>query len=478
MAQNRPRRTPDTHQASTLPRVDARPIGVFDSGAGGLTVLHECLVTMPHEDFVYLGDGARLPYGPRPLDEIRRFAGEIAGYLEAQGVKLVVAACNSATAAALPDLQRALSVPVLGVIQPEALAAVRATRNRRVGLLATEATVASGRYEALIWTLDAGVTVVPVAVPEARAADRGRRPVRRGDRRGGARGRRAAARRPRVDTVVLGCTHYPLIRPILQRVFGRDVTLVFSADETAREVAETLARKGIENDPGREGSYRFLTTGDPDAFRAMGSRFLQLPIADVEHVSVAELESVRGMRPRTRRAAARRAARARRPARLPRAAARLRALVAGEDARALHGDGRGGHSPLAARQGPRLDDGRVLAAARLDGRAHPARRLARAARRPHGRDPAADRARPARGVRLRGARRAHALARLRRAPGRRRHPLRGNHGRLRRRLPRARPDGALEGAARLGRSRLGRRRRRRRRCSTSTTPRTRRPTRT
>ena len=164
--------------AFTLPRVDARPIGVFDSGAGGLTVLHECLVTMPHEDFVYLGDGARLPYGPRPLDEIRRFAGEIAGYLEGQGVKLVVAACNSATAAALPDLQRALSVPVLGVIQPEAHAAVRATRNRRVGLLATEATVASGRYEALIWTLDAGVRGRARRLPQARAADRGGRPVR------------------------------------------------------------------------------------------------------------------------------------------------------------------------------------------------------------------------------------------------------------------------------------------------------------
>ena len=285
------RTAPAPAAASTLPRVDARPIGVFDSGAGGLTVLHECLVTMPHEDFVYLGDGARLPYGPRPLDEIRRFAGEIAGYLERQGVKLVVAACNSATAAALPDLQRALSVPVLGVIQPEAHAAVRATRNRRVGLLATEATVASGRYEALIWTLDAGVTVVPVACPKLV-------PLIEGDDPFGeatvAAVREAAAplKEAEVDTVVLGCTHYPLIRPILQRVFGRDVTLVFSADETAREVSETLARKAIENDADREGTYRFLTTGDPDAFQAMGSRFLQLPIADVERVSVAELESV------------------------------------------------------------------------------------------------------------------------------------------------------------------------------------------
>src|SRR5919106_2583888 len=149
----------------TITRMDGRPIGVFDSGMGGLTVLHECLVTLPHEDFVYLGDGARLPYGPRPLEEIRRFAGEIAGYLERQGVKLIVAACNSATAAALPDLQRRLSVPVIGVLAPEAHAAVLATRNRRIGLLATEATVARRRYAELVHALDAGVELVPVACP-------------------------------------------------------------------------------------------------------------------------------------------------------------------------------------------------------------------------------------------------------------------------------------------------------------------------
>jgi len=269
--------------------VDARPIGVFDSGAGGLTVLHECLVTLPHEDFLYLGDGARLPYGPRPLEEIRRFAGEIAGWLERAGVKLVVAACNSATAAALPDLQRALSVPVVGVIQPEAHAAVLATRNRRVGLLATEATVASGRYEALIRTLDAGVEVVAVACPRLVPLIEGDDPF--GEATVAAvREVAAPLRAAGVDTVVLGCTHYPLIRPILQRVFGRDVTLVFSAVETAREVAETLSRKGIENEGGREGSYRFFTTGDPEAFREMGRRFLQLPIAEVERVAVAELE--------------------------------------------------------------------------------------------------------------------------------------------------------------------------------------------
>ena len=128
-------------------------------------MLHECLVTLPHEDFVYLGDGARLPYGPRPLAELRRFAREIGLFLEAQGVKLVVVACNSATAAALPELQTELAVPVVGVIAPEAHAAVQATRNRRIGLLATQATVSSGRYEELVRALDAGAEVLPVACP-------------------------------------------------------------------------------------------------------------------------------------------------------------------------------------------------------------------------------------------------------------------------------------------------------------------------
>jgi glutamate racemase len=258
---------------------------------GGLTVLHECLVTMPHEDFVYLGDAARLPYGPRPLPEIRRFAQEIGAYLERQGVKLVVVACNSATSAALPELQTTLRVPVVGVITPEAHAAVQATRSRRVGLLATQATVAGRRYEELVHALDAGVQLVPVACPRLV-------PLIEGDDPFGAetaavvREYAAPLKEAGCDTVILGCTHYPLIRPILQRVFGRETTLVFSAEETAREVAETLARKGIENDPAREGAYRFLTTGEPEAFRAMGARFLQLPIAEVERVTVAELETL------------------------------------------------------------------------------------------------------------------------------------------------------------------------------------------
>jgi len=270
--------------------VDPRPIGVFDSGMGGLTVLHECLVTLPHEDFVYLGDGARLPYGPRPLDEIRRFACEIAGYLEGLGVKLIVAACNSATAAALPDLQRRFTAPVVGVLAPEAHAAVLATRNRRVGLLATEATVASGRYAELVHALDAGTDVVSVACPRLVPLIEGDDPFGE-ETTAAVRAYAAELKDADVDTVILGCTHYPLIKPIFQRVFGRGVTLVFSAEETAREVAETLSRKGIENAESREGSARFLTTGDPEQFREMGRRFLQLPIAEVERVELAALEA-------------------------------------------------------------------------------------------------------------------------------------------------------------------------------------------
>ena len=269
--------------------MDARAIGVFDSGTGGLTVLHECLVTMPHEDFVYLGDHARLPYGPRRLDEVRGFALEIGRYLERQDVKLVVVACNTATSAGLAELQEALTVPVVGVITPEAHAAVQATRNRRIGLLATQATVTARRYETLVRTLDAGVRFSAVACPKLVPLIESDQPFGE-ETIDAVREYAAPLKDAGCDTVILGCTHYPLIRQVFQRAFGRDVTLVFSADETAREVAETLARKGIDNDRQREGSYRFLTTGDPDLFRSLGERFLQLPLGNVEHVTIAELD--------------------------------------------------------------------------------------------------------------------------------------------------------------------------------------------
>ncbi len=270
--------------------MDTRPIGVFDSGVGGLTVLHECLVTLPHEDFVYFGDSspARFPYGTKPAPTIRRFAHEVASHLAGLDTKLIVVACNSATAAALPDLQRQFVVPLIGVISPEAHAAVQATRCRRVGVMATEATVRSGRYPAAVHALDAGIDVTQVACPSLVPM------IQSGDVNGhelhdSAKAYAAPLKDAGCDTVILGCTHYPLIRPMLQRIFGREVALITSAEEVAREVAATLDRRGVANSLDREGSYRFRCTGDPAAFLEVAGRFLQLPLSEVERVDPAQL---------------------------------------------------------------------------------------------------------------------------------------------------------------------------------------------
>ena len=269
---------------------DSRPVGVFDSGVGGLTVLHECLVTMPHEDFVYLGDHARLPYGPRTRDEVRRFAQEIGLYLQGLGVKMVVVACNTATSVALPDLQGELEVPVVSVIVPEAHAAVQATRNRRIGLLATELTVASGRYESLVRTLDAGARLTsvpcPKLVPLIEAGDTFSDEVVAAVREYAAPLKDAGC-----DTVILGCTHYPLLRPVFQRAFGRDVTLVFSADETAREVAETLAREGLRE---RRRPRGRVSLPDDGRSRALQDARRALPAAAARRRRARERRRARG----------------------------------------------------------------------------------------------------------------------------------------------------------------------------------------
>jgi len=196
---------------------------------------------------------------------------------------------DAATGRELQELS-SHAAPVIGVISPEAHAAVLATRNRRVGLLATQGTVDSGRYGQLVRALDAGASFHPVACPRLVPLIESDDPYGE-ETESAVREYAEPLKAAGVDTVILGCTHYPLIRPVFQRVFGRDVTLVFSAEETAREVSETLARKGIENDPAREGVYRFLSTGDPETFRELGRRFLQFPIGEVEHVTLAQLEA-------------------------------------------------------------------------------------------------------------------------------------------------------------------------------------------
>src|SRR4051794_38925942 len=265
-----------------------QPIGVFDSGVGGLTVLHECLVSLPHEDFVYLGDTARFPYGERSRDELERFARELAGRLLEEETKLLVVACNSATSAALPSLRDELAgrVPLLGVVTPESRLAASVTRNGRVGLLATEATVASGAYERALAEAAPGASLVPVACPELAPLIQ----------EGGEWDERvvdavesycAPLRAAEVDAVILGCTHYPLVRPIIQRALGRGVEIVSSGQAIADDVEAALTAGGLDNDPERRGQYRFLCSGDPESFRRTGTRFLQLPLGEVRHVEVA-----------------------------------------------------------------------------------------------------------------------------------------------------------------------------------------------
>jgi glutamate racemase len=258
---------------------------VFDSGVGGLTVLHECLVSLPHEDFVYLGDTARFPYGDRSADELLSFARELAGVLLDRGAKLLVVACNSATAAALPALREELEgrVAVVGVVTPESRLAAAATRNGKVGLIATPATVASGAYARAL--ADAAPDAELHAVASAELAPLIQEGGEVDDRVVGCvDGLCRPLKEAGVDTVILGCTHYPLVRPVLQRALGRGVSIITSGEAIAAEVESTLRQADVAQDHGRRGAYEFLATGDPEEFRRLGIRFLQLPIGQVEPV--------------------------------------------------------------------------------------------------------------------------------------------------------------------------------------------------
>jgi glutamate racemase len=277
---------------ATRPVPRERPVAVFDSGVGGLTVLHELLVHLPHEDYVYLGDTARFPYGERTTEELERFTLEVAETLLAQHAKLLVVACNTATAAALPALQRrmmetTLGVDVIGVVKPEAVQAVTATSNGRIGLLATPSTVRSGAYARAVHDVDPHVDLTSVACPDLAPIIQGGFPfddhvVET------VRAYTAPLKEAGVDTVILGCTHYPLVRPMLQRSLGRDVRIISSGQALARQVEHALSSRGLENPRDTEGDYRFLCTGDVEAFRALGTRFLQMPLGDVAHVAARE----------------------------------------------------------------------------------------------------------------------------------------------------------------------------------------------
>jgi glutamate racemase len=273
-----------------MPPLANQPVAVFDSGVGGLTVLHELLVSLPTEDYLYLGDTARFPYGERSRGELERFAKEIADELLQNGAKLLVVACNAVSSAALSALERYLSarrahVDVIGVVAPATQLAVAGSRTGRIGLLATPATVASAAYDRAVAAADPHVHLESVACPDLAPIIQGGFPF---DEHVVDTVRRYCAplREAEVDTVILGCTHYPLIAPMLQRILGRGVTLVTSGTGVARSAERALAARELLNPQAGEGTYRFLCTADIESFRTLGTRFLQMPLGAVGHVEL------------------------------------------------------------------------------------------------------------------------------------------------------------------------------------------------
>ena len=288
---------------NNAPENNNAPIGIFDSGYGGLTVARAIANRLPHENIVYVGDSARCPYGPRDLHEVDSFVQQIGTWLVGQGVKMLVIACNTATAAGLVHAQQTFDVPVVGVVEPGARGAVRATRNRRVGVIATKGTIESGAYSAAIRNLDAGITVFSTPAPRfVEIAELGVRmaqgPVEtfmseaskvyiRPEFQKIAIEYLDPLRRCHVDTLVLGCTHYPLLKALIGGVVGREVTLISSDAETAHDVAETLARRRQLAASSNTATWQFFTTGtDVEEFCRFGSRVFNTQLHNVTHLDL------------------------------------------------------------------------------------------------------------------------------------------------------------------------------------------------
>jgi glutamate racemase len=264
------------------------PVAMFDSGVGGLTVLHECLVSLPQEDYVYLGDTELFPYGSRDTGELRGRVAAITELLLDRGAKLLVIACNTATAVA-EDVARKVAaghgVEVVPVVAPQAEIAAAITDNGRVGVLATPNTVASGAYRRALEAQGRGLDVIEVGAPRLAPF------IQDGslfdeETMAMARSYCAPLRETGVDTLILGCTHYPLVAPMLQRILGRDVRLVSGGHAVAAAVQRTLDAAALATPSAGEGAYDFLCTGEAAAFREVGTRFLQMPLGEVERIAL------------------------------------------------------------------------------------------------------------------------------------------------------------------------------------------------
>jgi len=259
---------------------------MFDSGVGGLTVLHECLVSLPEEDFVYLGDTAMFPYGSRDPARLRERVRAISNLLLDRGAKLLVIACNTATSIG-EDVAREVAaergVDVVPVVEPQAEIAAAITDSGRVGVLATPNTVESGAYRRALEGQGRALDVTEVEAPDLAPFIQDGSPFDESVL-AMARSYCEPLKRAEVDTLILGCTHYPLVAPMLQRILGRDVRLVSGGHAVAAAVQRSLKRSGLDRKPDGEGAYRFLCTGEVDSFRELGTRFLQMPLGEVERI--------------------------------------------------------------------------------------------------------------------------------------------------------------------------------------------------
>jgi glutamate racemase len=262
-----------------------QPIGVIDSGVGGLTVAKEMMRQLPNEQIIYLGDTARCPYGPRSRREVKKFTWEMTSFLLQKEIKMLVIACNTATAAALEEIQNELSIPVLGVINPGARAAIKSTKNYRVGIIGTEGTVKSGAYERALKSLNSRLFVEPLACPKFVPL------VESGEFSGAVANRIVEeSLMPLVDqnldTLILGCTHYPLLGPLIKSFMGSDVDVISSGDETAREISAILQYKNMLNTCGDEPVHEFYTTGSRAIFSKIASEWLGKPIENVKRIKL------------------------------------------------------------------------------------------------------------------------------------------------------------------------------------------------
>jgi glutamate racemase len=261
----------------------SRPIGVIDSGVGGLTVAKEIMRQLPKEQIMYIGDTARCPYGPRPSEEVKAFTWEMTNYLVERNIKMLVIACNTATAVVLEEIQQQLDIPVLGVIQPGSRAALKVTKNHKIGVIGTNGTVKSQAYTHALKALHNRVEVdnlaCPLFVPLVESGNyesdealqivkETLKPLTNTD----------------IDTLILGCTHYPLLRPVIQQVIGSGVQLISSGEETAIEVSAILSYSNLLASSGELPEHQFFTTGSVELFQSIASKWFEHPVYNVNHI--------------------------------------------------------------------------------------------------------------------------------------------------------------------------------------------------